>query len=334
MWRTHAEEKTMPALKRLALLAAVLALALAACSPQAASYDPNTKNDGVTTTDGSGGSTDFFGGESAPPMATMAPVGAPQEAPVPGAAAAPRLVIKNATLSVVVTDPADASARITALANSLGGFVVSSYTYEASVDAAGNKVMQANLTIRVPAEQLDAALAQIRGMAVEVRTENISGQDVTAEYTDLQSRLRNLEAAAAKLTQILDKATKTEDVLAVFNQLTYTQEQIEVIKGQISYYEQSAALSAITLELIPDALSQPLEIGGWQPQGVAKEALESLVRNLQGLADIAIRFFVGTLPLLLVIFVPLYIVLRIFLRLTRRPRRDLPVVPPAPPVVP
>ncbi|MCC7361479.1 MAG: DUF4349 domain-containing protein [Anaerolineales bacterium] len=317
-------------LKRLALIAAALALTLAACAPALqAPSDTDAKNEDAVT---SGGSADYYtdGEQAAPPAATMA---APQEAPAGagGAAAAPRLVIKNATLSLVVADPAAAVTNISNLATSLGGFVVSSYTYEASVDAAGNTITQANLTIRVPAEQLDAALAQIKRMAVEVRTENVSGQDVTAEYTDLQSRLRNLQAAADKLTQILDNATKTEDVLAVFNQLTYTQEQIEVIKGQIKYYEESAALSAISLELIPDALSRPLEVGGWQPQGVAKEALEGLVRNLQGLADILIRFFVGTLPMLIVIFVPLYIVLRIFLRLTKRPRRDTPNVPPTPP---
>ena len=215
----------MNALKRLALFAAALALTLAACAPASLS-DADKNVDAIVETDGSGGNSDFFGGTAAP-AATMA---APEEAPASGVGQAPvaRLVIRNATLSIVVADPAAASARIAALAESLGGFVVNSYTYEASVDAAGNKIMQANLTIRVPAEQLDAALAQIRAMAVEVRTENISGQDVTAEYTDLQSRLRNLQAAADKLTQIMDSATKTEDVLAVFNQLTYTQEQIEV----------------------------------------------------------------------------------------------------------
>ncbi len=314
----------MHTLRRLTLFAAVLALTLAACASGAPLIAPDADKgvDAVVETDGSGGDF-FFAGEEAP---------APADAPVTtgvGQAAVTRLVIRNATLSLVVADPAAAVTQIAALAEGLGGFVVTSYTYEASVDAAGNKIMQANITVRVPVQQLDAALAQIRGMAVEVRTENISGQDVTAEYTDLQSRLRNLEAAAAKLTQIMDSATKTEDVLAVFNQLTYTQEQIELVKGQIEYYEQSAALSAITLDLIPDALNQPLEIGGWQPQGVAKEALEGLVRNLQGLADVVIRFFVGTLPLLLVIGIPLYIVLRIFLRLTRRPRRDEPTPPPA-----
>lgn len=321
----------MNALRRLALLSLLLTLALSACAPMAATQAPDKDSYIVQTqvveavSDGSGGDDGFFGEtESGAP---------PQEAPAPGnagQAAVTRLVIRNATLSLVVADPADVSARVSALAEGLGGYVVSSYTYEASVDAAGNKIMQANLTVRVPVEALDAALAQIRALAVTVRTENVTGQDVTAEYTDLASRLRNLEAAAAKLTQIMDSATRTEDVLQVFNQLTYTQEQIELVKGQMEYYEQSAALSAIALELIPDALSRPIEIGGWQPQGVAKEALEALVRNLQGLADLLIRFFVGTLPLLLIIFIPLYIALRIFLRLTRRPRRDQPL-PPAPP---
>ena len=130
-----------------------------------------------------------------------------------------RLVIRNANLSLVVADPAAASNQIIALAASLNGYVVSSNTYQASVDSAGNKIMQANLTIRVPSAQLDAALAQLRALAVEVRSETISGQDVTSEYTDLQSHLRNLEAAETKLQQIMDGATKTEDVLAVYNQL-------------------------------------------------------------------------------------------------------------------
>ena len=54
----------------------------------------------------------------------------------------------------------------------------------------------------------------------------------TAEYTDLQSRLRNLEAAEAQLVNIMDGATKTEDVLSVFNQLVYIREQIQKVFAQ------------------------------------------------------------------------------------------------------
>src|SRR3972149_2464907 len=133
------------------------------------------------------------------------------------------------------------------------------------------------MTIRVPSAKLNDALKQIKEMSVEVTSESISGQDVTSEYVDLKSRLRNLEAAEKQLQSIMAEATKTEDVLAVYNQLVYTREQIEVIKGQMKYYEASAALSAITLDIIPNIVTKPIEIGGWHPEGTAKQAIEDLV---------------------------------------------------------
>src|SRR6185503_841993 len=168
--------------RRLALLSMLLALILAACAPAARSLVEPDKGTGAS---GGDGSTENFYGAEAPPAATQVV----KEVVVDqaGKPADNRLVIRNATLSLVVADPAAASTQIAALATSLGGYVVTSNTYQASVDSAGNKIMQASLTIRVPSAQLDAALAQPRGMAVEVRSETVSGQDVTSEYTDLQS---------------------------------------------------------------------------------------------------------------------------------------------------
>lgn len=319
--------------RRLAFLSMILALALAACAPLAA-HAPQTSL--ATGSGGNGASSGpavdnlaLTGAPAGLPVAVaavkaaaqngvVAPGGAP--APAPAAAAADRLVVKTANLSMVVTDPSDAAQRISALATGMGGFVVSSNTTEASVDARGNKIMQANLTVRVPSAQLDAALAQIRAMAVEVKNINVTGQDVTSEYTDLQSRLTNAQAAAAKLQQIMDSATKTEDVLTVFNQLTAIQQEIEQLKGQIKYYDESAAMSAISLDLIPDALNQPIEVGGWQPQGVAKDALEALVRAFQGLATGVIWVGLYVLPLALIIGLPLYAVARLTMRRIRKPR--------------
>ena len=56
---------------------------------------------------------------------------------------------------------------------------------------------------------------------------------MTSDYTDLQSRLRNLEDAEEQLRTIMDSAFNTEDVLTVYNRLVEVREQIEVIKGQI-----------------------------------------------------------------------------------------------------
>lgn len=111
---------------------------------------------------------------------------------------------------------------------------------------------------------------------------------MTEQYTDLQSRLRNPEATGAQLQKIMERADKTEDVLAVYNQLSQTRGEIEQVKGRIQYLERSAALSSITVDLIPDSLAQPIAVGGWRPTGTARSAIEALVRTLQGLADVAI----------------------------------------------
>jgi hypothetical protein len=239
-------------------------------------------------------------------------------APANAPAAVDRLVIKNASLSLVVKDPAQSVSAISQLAEAMGGFVVSSNTYQASLDEQGNKIMQGYITIRVPAEKLSEALTQLKGMAVTVNSENVSGEDVTAQYTDLESQLTNLEAAEAQLQEIMEGATRTEDVLNVYNQLVSIRGQIEMVKGQMKYYRESAAMSLISIDLIPDALSQPLQVAGWQPQGVVKEAFEALVRDLQGIADFLIRLVVHGGPLALLFGLPLLLIGRVVVKRLRR----------------
>jgi large-conductance mechanosensitive channel len=163
----------------------------------------------------------------------------------------------------------------------------------------------------VPAENLDEALAQIEAESDRVPLrKNINSQDVTSDYTDLQSRLTNLEAAEAQLMEIMESANRTEDVLNVFDQLTSVRGQIEVLKGQIQYLENSARLSAISVELIPNEVIQPISIGGWEPVGVVKDAVQSLIVALQGLINIVIWFALFILPIVLIIGLPLYLIIR------------------------
>lgn len=215
-----------------------------------------------------------------------------------------RIVIKNASLSIAVENPAENLGAVTKLADELGGFVVSSNLYKTTLPS-GLEVPQANITIRVPAERLDEALTRIKSGAGEILGETVSGQDVTREYTDLQSRLKNLEEAEAQLQAIMDEAFRTEDVINVFNQLTYYREQIEIVRGQIQYYESSAAFSAITVDILADAAVQPLTIGTWEPSGVAREAIQALINTLQGIADATIWLVLYILPVAIFLFIPL-----------------------------
>lgn len=218
--------------------------------------------------------------------------------------AAERLVIRTANLSLVVKDPAVSAESIAAMAEAMGGFVVSTNLYQTSYGDPAVLSTQGSITIRVPAERFQEALSRLKEDAEEVRSENISGQDVTQEFTDLQSRLRNLEAAEAQLREIMASATKTEDVLRIFEELRRVREEIEVIKGQIQYFEESSSLSAITVELIPDAAAQPIQIGSWKPEGTAKQALEALLRALQTVADALIWLVICGVPAGLLLGLP------------------------------
>jgi hypothetical protein len=289
-------------MKKIAYLIIGLAFALSACAAAASRTEQFLGEPALKSLSGR-----MDGEMAVEEMASVAGY-----APEPALSEVERLVIKNADLTIVVKNPAQTMDAISRMAEEMGGFVVSSNLYQTVLES-GVEVPRASITIRVPVERLSEALAQIKSGAGQVLSENISGQDVTQEYTDLQSRLRNLEQAEAQLSEIMASATETEDVLRVYSELNRVREQIEVLKGQIQYYEQSAALSAISVDIIADAAVQPLTIGGWQPVGVAKDAIQALINTLKFLANVA--------PVALVIYLPARGIWLLVCRLWNRRRK-------------
>jgi len=226
-----------------------------------------------------------------------------------------RIVIKNASLSIVVPDPSSAMQSIVDMAEGMGGFVVNSNIYKTTTSQ-GLEVPIANITVRVPAEKLDQALIQIKALVddldIDVLNEDISGQDVTSEVTDLESRLRNLEAAEEQLLKIMDDAYRTEDVLIVFRELTSVRSEIEMIQGQIKYYRESAQLSAVSVYLQAKAAVEPITIGKWQPGIEIQKALQALVNGGKFLATMLIWLLILVAPLLAAIFLPIFFIIRYF----------------------
>jgi hypothetical protein len=257
------------------------------------------------------------------------------EAPAPAAEqpanaqsqpAANRLVVENADLSIVVADVNARVKQIENMAKAMGGFLVSENVFQTVMDD-GEPVPQAAITVRVPHEKLDDALTQIKNGTVDVKNETRNGTDVTDQYVDLQSRLKAKQAAEAQLLSIMQDATKTQDVLDVYAQLAQVQSDIEVLQGQIKYYEQSAALSAISVTIIAEATVKPIKVAGWVPAGVARDALQSLIFFWQDFVDFLIRFFLYILPVLLTIGVPLYLFFLLVRWIFRRIRKPRPVLP-------
>ena len=232
-----------------------------------------------------------------------------------------QMIIMNANLTIAVDDPGLTMSDIGKMAKEMGGFVVSSYIYKTQTSA-GIEVPEASTTIRVPADDLEEALDKIKAMTGDASkytlTENISGQDVTQEYTDLASRLRNLEEADAKLSELYDSAEKTEDALAIYSQKMQVTEQIEVIKGQMQYYEQSSSMSAITVTIVAKETIAPITVAGWQPQGVVRDALQGLINFGKGFVEFLIWLIILIVPILLVIGAPIFFLVRWLVRRNRR----------------
>jgi hypothetical protein len=305
--------------KKLIFLITVLALVLAACSAQSEEYAPMEMpvvQEVYVESERVAADSSYPSGGG---MASSAPV---------ANTTIERLVIKNASLSMAVDDPEASMDLITALAEDLGGYVVSAYMYQTTLES-GAKVPHATISIRIPAEELNHVLETIKAETTQpLLSENIDSQDVTADYVDLSSRLTNLEATEVQLQQIMDEAVKTEDVLAVYSRLTDIRSQIEVIKGQMKYYEDSARLSMVSVELIANEAVQPLTIGGWQPEGVAKKAVQALINTVKFLAEAGIWIVIYILPVALLIFGPAALIVWAIMR-RRSKRRKANNTPPA-----
>ncbi len=239
-----------------------------------------------------------------------------------------RVIIYTGNISLVVQDTREAMKAITNLALEQGGYVSASNVYQAG------EVPRGSITIRVPAETYLDTLEKLRTLAIRVEAENSGTEDVSEEYTDLQARKANLEVTEKALQQLLEERQRvgsTSDILEVYRELTGVREQIEQIEGRLRYLANKAALSTITIDLIPDVLYQPVSVAGWEPQGVAKEAVQALVAALQLLANVLIWLIIFAVPLLIIFLIPVVVVIWLIRLWWKgyKARRGMVVKPPA-----
>ena len=87
--------------------------------------------------------------------------------------------------------------------------------------------------------------------------------------------------------------------MVAFNRLTEIRGQVEVLKGQIRYYDESAAMSAISINLQAQEAVKPITVGRWEPKGVALEAIQRLIKTMRRIYEGLLKFVLFTLPVLL-----------------------------------
>lgn len=243
--------------------------------------------------------------------ATPAPLFPAADAPTSPVSAEPaadpnRKIIKDATLAVDVDDTTAALGRIDTIAVQSGGYVIETRT-DGGVDSGRTG---ATVKFAVPVDNFEAALGRLRTIGA-VASEESSGVDVSSEYTDVQSRIANLEATQARVREFLAQAKTVEEALQVNARLTEIEGQLAELKGRMTYLAGRAAYSTITVALTgpaiptrtptitPTATTTPTPTPGppWSPAPIARDAFGTLRTLLQALAAVAIWLAVVGLPI-------------------------------------
>jgi hypothetical protein len=212
-----------------------------------------------------------------------------------------RMVVTNSSVSLVVKDVQDSLDLIEEKAVSFKGYVVNTYVNRPEEGATGY------ITIRVPTSQLKPFLTFLRENAVKVVSENIDGQDITDQYVNVQERLNILNKTKTTYLAIMDKAVSVQDILQVQQQLSFLQEQIDSLEGQIKYMEASSSTSLISVNLSTDELSLPYAPdSAWRPGLIFKQAVRELVETFRTVGRAAIWIAVYSIiwiPILIIIVV-------------------------------
>ncbi len=234
-------------------------------------------------------------------------------APAPsGGAETLERIIKTGNLSLRVADAAKGLETIDGIASSKGGFVESS-----SISDPGAGPRSAWATVRVPAKYFDDSMRDLKSIATVVLSATVQGQDVTAEFVDLEASIRNTRAAESSYLDLLKRTGSVEDILAVTQQLNQTRGEIERLEARKRYMENRTDLATISVSLTEDTrVAFPEKT--WKPLEVFRQAMRELVVALQELVNFLIRLVIALIGLLVPIALLVSLILWLGWRIVRR----------------
>lgn len=171
-------------------------------------------------------------------------------------AAYQRKIIFTASIELIVDEFEGVTKSVGALAKRHGGFVSKSHL----VGSEGEP-RRGDWTLRIPSQNLDAFVDASKALG-QVRSHRQDSEEVTAEYIDLESRIRNLTAEEARLLKHLDESTRSlKDILNVEREISRVRGEIERAQGRRNVLTNLTSLATVTLTVqeIKDYIPQPTE---------------------------------------------------------------------------
>jgi hypothetical protein len=240
----------------------LLALALAGCGDE---FDFAASEDHAPELRLESGST-----RSRDAVLQTAPAPSPPQVADEAAPATTQRLIRTGHVTVEVERIEAAVERIQALAEALGGYVAN-----VSMQTGSEQFRRATLTLRIPADRFDEATAGVRPLG-KVEQLDVSVEDVTEQYMDLEARLANARRLEERLLQLLETRTGTlEQVLAAERELARVRTEIELYDGRLRQLASRVSLSTLTI-----VVQEPRPILGTRPgQSVMANAFRQAWRN-------------------------------------------------------
>ena len=222
-----------------------------------------------------------------------------------------RKIIRNAEIALEVEEPAPAQQRISSIAESNGGFIVTS-----EIKQLGSTSTSVTIVMRVPADKFGAAVEAIRTGGGTVTREKITGQDVTEEFIDLEARIRTKVALEQQFLEIMKQAKSVSDALEVQTQIANVRTEIERLEGRKRFLENQSSLSTITVTITSPSPVVRTESTGFI--AAIKRAFGDTIDVGSGIIIGFIRLVGVSLPVLILIILPILIILRFAWKFARR----------------
>jgi len=165
----------------------------------------------------------------------------PTEQPAPPAESIDKKLIRNGQLEFQTKEVKNTKTEIEKICKGLNAYISSE-----SENNYGNR-LQYNQMIRVPADQFDALIARIEPLAIKIENKNISTEDVTEQFIDVQARLKTKKELEIRYKEILKQAKTVQDIVSIESQIASVRSEIESMEGRLNYLKNQVAFSTLNV---------------------------------------------------------------------------------------
>ena len=239
-----------------------------------------------------------------------------------------RKIIRNAEITMEVSSTTDTQHRVASIAENNGGFVVTSESKQRENVDPAQRTLDIKLVVRVPSNQFGAAFDEIKKLASNTPSEQVTGQDVTEEFIDLEARIKTQKALEIQFLEIMRQAYKVADALEVQRQIAEVRTEIEKLEGRKRFLENRSSLSTITVNIGAPKPAIVVTSTGFGHN--VREAVSESITVASEIVLFFVRFAIMMVPILILIVLPSGLLARHLVRRAKRMRLAQALATPAP----